>query len=451
MGNTRMKKTAYIHLGLPKTGTTAMQTVLQNLFDQGMLDKYDMQFHHKSTWLYLFDYWVNQDLEYFVKKVHEDIERFGSVGEKNIIFSNECLTVSAMNQYNAISDVMLDAISYAFSLYDIKIIIYLRRQDILFESMAMQNIKMALGCENVFEMYKETKFDFKDILDSCAEKFGKENVIVRVYDRETLYNNDSTSDFLHILGLDEYIYSDAVKISANPSFSPRNIRIAMADNLQYLLDAKQIHKRLVEVKDAFEQGFLSREQYSNLSYKLNGGKDEQFLASTVIAKRTELLSGQSSKTYGNGGKGYLTLEQRIKILDTYAVSNAAVAREYLGREDGILFKNTMPTTIVDIAPPSIIDILELFEPILLEQYDRLDEVENKVMKYFDIVEKNSNAQFEAIEKALEKHFTILENKVSAQEHKCTLHDAWFRSITKPFDNIKINILKVRNVLKRLSV
>ncbi len=444
-----MKKTAYIHLGLPKTGTTAMQSALQYLFDQGELDKYDMQFHHKSTWSYIFDYWINRDDDYFIEQLHKDIQRYSKLGEKNVIFSNEALTVSSVDQFNSVSDALLGVLAKAFSAYNIKIIIYLRRQDIFYESLALEKIKIARYIDEPLKDFVKTDFDYKKLLDSCTETFGKENLIIRVYDRNSFYKKDAISDFLNILGFDEDIHKHEFNVPSNPSLSPAHLRITMADNLQYILNKEQIDERLREIKEQFENNSINREKYGDINYKLLGGSDEKILPRVVLLKRKELLGKLTKQSFSSSDEGYLAIEQRKELLAKYAESNAAIAREYLNKDDGILFSDVLPTSTIDSGSPTTVDLVQTFMPIIIDQSIRLDEFEKNVHDRFAKLEKSIEDRFEEIEKNILDRFNHLEKRLDVQEHRINVKDEQINSIDKRLSYIKNPALFLKNIFTKL--
>ena len=89
----------------------------------------------------------------------------------------------------------------------VRLICYVRRQDYLLESHIRQLTKTReLGEGNVFDFDIETYLQdissfasfafFSETLSKAADLLGKQNVIVRVYDRKRLVQGDSTLDFL---------------------------------------------------------------------------------------------------------------------------------------------------------------------------------------------------------------------------------------------------------------
>ncbi len=91
--NYNMKKIAYIHIGLPKTGTTAIQNALQRQFDEKKLDKFGMQFLHNEVRRSVIDFRCTEDEKYFIEQIHNSITKYSKLGEKDVILSEELIPI----------------------------------------------------------------------------------------------------------------------------------------------------------------------------------------------------------------------------------------------------------------------------------------------------------------------------------------------------------------------
>jgi len=206
----------------------------------------------------------------------------------------------------------------AFKEFDIKIVCYLRRQDDYIESLYNQWVK-GIGAELydiIFEnpspdghKYKideknapnihMAKFingmlnvDYYAHLSEWAELYGKENIVVRPYEKSRLPQGIERDFFKNILNIGE----DSLK------------------SLKLYGDINAGFK-----KDIIEYKMASRLfELTNEIYSLND--------SPALAYLDE-----------NNKKNILTAKQGSKILEYYGESNARIAREYLRRENGALF------------------------------------------------------------------------------------------------------------------
>ncbi len=371
-----MKKTAYIHIGLPKTGTTAIQSTLHRFFKEGKLDRFDMQFHYWDTWSPLSDFRVTGDKEYFIEQIHKNIQKHSRLGEKNVIFSNESLVSLFRNNTWGFYYDILPALAEAFKDYDAKVIVYLRRQDLFIESLINQHAKIVYNTQ-----YDNSFFSYKELINKCLENFMG-GVILRKYERENLYKNDAVTDFLHAVGLDELIddYIENKGKTINSSLSPRAFLMAMADNKQYLLSEAGIKARLEELENKYKSGFISRKKYAFWVDCCLWGRNDSSSLSWI--KRAELLKGVTPNfAMGGSSYGFFSPEERAEIMSKYEEDNAAVAREYFGQEDGKLFNDKVPKNIIDMnSEPSATDIVQTFMPIIVNLTERCERLEQLVLK-----------------------------------------------------------------------
>ncbi len=371
------KKTAYIHLGLPKTGTTSIQSTLAQFFDEGKLDKFDMKFYHASVLPYTVRFRYYNDVECCIKNFKQDIGRYGKLGEHNVIVSFEAFA-SCVNYKNhmlpELSSSFIPIFKEVFSQYNKKFIIYLRRQDLYWESLVAQRIKARLITTDSSNLYKQINLDYKSLLNDYANEFGKESMIVRVYEREKLYEGCAVKDFLNCIGLDDLIGVSPSMPRENNSLSPKALRVASVDNEQYVLSKDEITIALAAFKKALEKNNITSEEYAQKCYALKFNKNfhKNKHVNLDIATRRKILLGENTFSYSSSNQGYFTPEERTAFLAKYAEGNATVAREYLGREDGVLFNDKFPQHIVSITNPSTADVIQVFMPALVEISKRID-------------------------------------------------------------------------------
>ena len=85
---------------------------------------------------------------------------------------------------------------------EIKVVCYVRRQDLWFESIYNERVKT---CKHGGMSFKEflagiQERHFAEQLDLWAEVFDQQNIIVRPYERAQLFNGNVVDDFANILG-----------------------------------------------------------------------------------------------------------------------------------------------------------------------------------------------------------------------------------------------------------
>ena len=215
---------------------------------------------------------------------------------------------------------------------DVKIVIYLRRQDERLESGYNQIVKGPRRYPKKFldsGSIPNQKYilDYYKILTPWRDEFGLENIIVRVYEKEQ-FPRGIIVDFCGVIGLEP---DHTLRISderINPSLDWDIIEIIRLCNEKYKGDMK-FHNWLV----------------MNLK--------------RIKRKETK------------GKQHLLSPQQRRDLIEEYAESNAKVAREYLGREDGRLFYAPLPKPDEPWQPYSGLTV-ERCIPILTQMLYNLD-------------------------------------------------------------------------------
>lgn len=184
----------------------------------------------------------------------------------------------------------------------VRVVIYLRPQPDLFLSSYSTAIKAGRDMDPKPPVTgKEYYYHYDTMLRRWAAAFGREAITVRVFQREALVGGDVISDFLSVLGL--------------------------AEDAEFVRPA-ELNKRL----DADGLRFLRA--FNRLVPPARG--------EVVDPLRGEI--GRLLEDVSAGPKLEMPAAVMRGIADLFAPANAAVARKYLGRKDGVLFK---PVTYPD--------------------------------------------------------------------------------------------------------
>lgn len=124
----------------------------------------------------------------------------------NVILSDEAIWNSRTAHHGMWRDLKAEAEARGF---DVRIIAYLRRQDLLLSAVWAQWVKYPpqpgaeLKWEDLLSWAEEkARLDYYEVLEEIASHFGRERITVRVYDRERFKDGNILSDFLGILGLE---------------------------------------------------------------------------------------------------------------------------------------------------------------------------------------------------------------------------------------------------------
>ena len=358
-------KQLVLHVGSHKTGTTTLQKFMvenaQVFEEKGLCvpitpSKYPLTNTNRTACFlkYLvrgnFDYptWSDK-IKDLVEKDREVVER--ALETHDVIYlSDERIWFDAAQNERYWGE--LKSVAEGLGFDSFRVVVYLRRQDKFLVSLWAQLAKKKMSFplnEYLMRTRNVKAADYLSNLRDMEGVFGRDSMIVRVYDRETLINGDICCDFCDAIGIE---WSEQFKtvVSKNPSLTTNVAEI----------------KRIAN---------------STPSYK----STNDFLADTAFltssAKRKELSAVSASDL--------------SRILELYAEDNETIAREYLGREDGVLFGPTTDTSDISLFTPEMIhDICFFFsEAISFEHAKRL-ELEKEVRQLKKQVEAISAAKEE---------------------------------------------------------
>jgi len=298
-------KRFFLHIGAPKTGTTALQTFFSEnrpaLLRQGLLYPeacLRANGHHDLAFLLGGGY-----PDWAIPQEKEIGQLLGDLG-KEVSNHSGAILLSSENFY-----LLTDPTELAGALescrivphYQIVIVVYLRPQHEAHESWYNQTIK-AQGfthsleeCLNAFH----SLWDYDRMLDKWAEAFGAGNIIVRPYERRAGIAADVRTDLLELLEL-----------------APNDFKhSADRDNIS-------INRDILEF-----QRLLNRQPLS-IPEKRQFHRELMRLSA----------ENQYKQFFDNGP--LLSISQRQQIMEEYEPGNRRVALRYLGRE--MLFREDFP-------------------------------------------------------------------------------------------------------------
>ena len=231
-------KTLYIHIGTPKTGTTSIQNFCglnrEKLKEQGVLYPI-MNYHYERKS-------VNRNGYFLTGTIKENGTR--NKEKEKQVFDNELQYIVDCFKENDTILLSDESIWWATSTrrkglwkdlkkhseqhnYQIKVIVYLRRQDQFMMSRYNQRLKtdFVASTQNFDEYFADMNgrfkcvMDYRDRIDNIAKSISKENVIVKRFDRNYFYNGDLNQDFLNILGVKVDDSFQQLKETANTGIS----------------------------------------------------------------------------------------------------------------------------------------------------------------------------------------------------------------------------------------
>ncbi|WP_174614780.1 hypothetical protein [Virgibacillus ihumii] len=258
-----MKKTLYIHIGSAKTATSSIQeSFYQNkdyLKERGLLYPASPTFP-KMTAQHDISFsavgkvcgWLNKKEIHSSKEPTEKLlNRMEKTDCDKILISSETF----FDVYKTVDELKL--LKDAFADYDVKIVIYLRRYDDYFISMAEHNERVASPHApariNVPQIIKRLH-PYGPRLDKWALVFGVQNMIVRPFNPEVFENGNIVDDLLHVVGIERTEeYKDTSTVNESLSFQRyellRRMRARLDNNEKRNYDQTARHKVIESLPD----------------------------------------------------------------------------------------------------------------------------------------------------------------------------------------------------------
>ena len=287
----------YLHIGTPKTGTSSIQVALAD--NNRELNKQGITFPDLG---YRYEGIRDQRNGHFLIDVHDESgeDYIGAVKQlKELITQYEKIILTDESLWNNDRRIPKFVADMKEAGAEVKIVVYFRRQDLYLQSQWAQDVKETMTWD--FDYFLETtkiRVDFYKQACVLAELVGKENLLVRVYERSQFINNDLVTDFFETVGIvrtEEFVEEK----TANPSLSG------------IYLEAKRLLNRT--------------EAYANKT---------SFVVPYLL--RIAEKNGEKASFSKNI---YFSSRKQKEFLRKCEESNQMLAKEFLGREDGVLFKD----------------------------------------------------------------------------------------------------------------
>ncbi|MDE5862721.1 MAG: hypothetical protein K2H34_00050 [Lachnospiraceae bacterium] len=302
-------KTIYLHIGIPKTGTTSIQNFCSE--NQAVLNRYGYNYP-EFTYRYpsanrlrnahfLFGCVRNEvgerDYQREEQIFYEGFEQIDRVFEAydSVILSDEGLWNCAFRG----TDNVWERIKQELDKREIgiKVVVYLRRQDDFLYSWWNQRVKEGLKGESQLTWERMAdelpiiQLDYYDMLERIAVYVGKSNIVVRRFDTSRFVGGNLYTDFIDAIGL---TYSEEYHVKKEQ----RNISLTQNSN-----EIKRILNKLPQL-----------DTDNNALFK-------------------QILTEQS--LYHDDSKGYSMFSETEKMdfLERYREGNIRIAKEYLGEEE----------------------------------------------------------------------------------------------------------------------
>ena len=307
--------TVYLHIGLPKTGTTAVQYFLTD--NDEVLKQHGICFPsfglkypgigcrrnaHFLIAAYT-DASGKKDKRRPCLEYDTVLDQIAELGKKydRILLSDEAIWIDCQNRSDFWPKLKED---FEKRNLNLRIIMYLRRQDAYIQSLYCQKVKAAktmLDFSDYLQKIQAQNYplDFFARIDMLAQLFGKENLIIRVYEKGQYRGEEQTifSDFLDIFGL-----------SMHDGFTIR----------------QAVHNVTLDGN------------YLEINRVLNGlpvpPRDTR-----ILKKSISDVQETNPFTKNAGKKTLFAPDEHTAFLEQFADTNSRVAMDYLNREDSVLF------------------------------------------------------------------------------------------------------------------
>lgn len=301
-----------LHIGMGKTGTTALQhffaqnrdALLGKGVDYPDYNCIEGAHHRLSPHIppFLAHHWKFLDVAEWGPDL--SARETGS-----LLLSSELIS-------SARPPVVADFARRVREMFDVRIVIYFRRQDNLITSAYNQQIKAGTLTAPFAEMLERQfpNFDFMKKLEPWEKGFGKENIVVVPYERRQFHEGDIRKDFLHrIFGITDFTGLVFEETERNPGLA------FSAAEFKRLVNAVFRHP--------------DRANFFN-----------------------DVLQDYSVSPLGAGGRPAISPAPpalHLQLLRRCEEINSTIAREYLGREDGRLFYEDEPVAGPRTDPPEL--------------------------------------------------------------------------------------------------
>ena len=308
---------AFLHIGTEKTGTTTIQNFLAKnrkyLLEDGYLyPSSPGKINHIKLAIFAMKSSKIQDIHKFLGlTTPERVTKFQSQFKKNLTqeLSLSNLQTVILSSEHCSSQLIFKEDIERLKIFlnnffeEIKIIIYLRRQDKYLASLYSTGIRCGRSEPFNLPSSKETferRYDYYHILKKWESVFGKDKIIVKVFERNQMLEGNLITDFTNALDL---------KLDNRYKLPPKLNQSLDIYSLEYL--------RII-----------------NLCFKLLS-KDN--ISTNRHRKRIVESLLPSLERYSKGNKLLISETMAKNFMSNFYESNKQVAQYFLGRSEGKLF------------------------------------------------------------------------------------------------------------------
>ncbi len=392
------KITFYIHIGQPKTGSTAIQHFL---FDNreslekecGILvptitpsipNKRDQ--HHT----FFFKHNSESDEESILKIFKGLIDECQEKKLRIVVLSSESLFRSQIWPKH------LEKVRNHLGI-EVKIILYLKRQDKWLEGLWKQHGVHSKRFSNIRDFVQSPdiikSLDWYQGILNWLCYFNTQDLIVVPFEKESM-GDDVVKNFIQILGISERIFLNITPINdypVNAGFSNEIIEIFNLCKIPIKKD---------------KETFLKNHELVSLFH--------------------ESLSETFRKKNPFHPYGLLSPQERINILNNYVDSNKKIAKLFFGEERETLFLEPWPDPNEQWEKPlaiSVERIVPIFMNLFVHQHENINQLKKRIIDQEKVNQSNLEDLYQRLNKSIElsKFRLRKQNLVRILNNKKNIH------------------------------
>lgn len=407
----------YLHVGLPKTGTTTIQYFLGH--NREVLEAHgvcfpdlELQFFRVNPYRngrFLSVAYVDESGKKTKSRPHADYESIlDKLGKCAKHYNKLVLSDESIWSYRAGQPVFWQNLKddLAERNIDLHFVVYVRRQDSFVQSLYREKIKRS-DIDQTFHEYldwlKKHKYplDYATYMDMLSAILPKENIHIRVFERGQFQGEEHTllSDFLEVIGLS---LKDGFEVLPDENMSVDGTYLKMQYYLNTLSEAPHL-------SPALRKSFFD------------------------VQTQNSFVQNIAPTTLFNEG-------EQVAFLESFAESNKRLAKQYLGREDERLFLDSevkeLPHYQIeteDLLRDTIIyygravQVLEKQNEQLHKEYlANTKEMFDELTSYYNSELQKLQEQNQRLKESLDKQVkTVLRKEIENMKNKSSMYQ-WLK-------------------------
>lgn len=332
--------TVYMHMGSSKTGTSAIQVFLgenqKALEEQGIaFPIFDIQYPTIRK---------QRNAHFMVDKTEEREENYECiVGQikalckkfERVILTDESIWNNPRNVKRFAKDMEAEGIT-------LKLVAYLRRQDLYLQSQWAQNVKenMTIDFYNYTKRFR-IKINYYEQLCKLRDIVGMENLLVRPYEKQQFAEGNLLIDFMNTVGIEK------------------------SDSLVFQKKANNLSLSGI---------------YLETKRMLNRHEEFATRANFVVPYLYQVMEKNDDVQFYSANR-FFSYDQQMEFLAPYLEGNELVAREFLGREDGVMFYDEIAKSEDADEAYTTEEYVDVLAQIILIQQKKIDRLTQKKLEY----------------------------------------------------------------------